>query len=54
MKNLAITKGSYIDGRKYLFPTIEYENTYDGRNYLCFVCWKWYFGLYWGKGDMIT
>lgn len=46
MKNLGISKGSYTR-RKYLFPSIEYEDMGDDRKYLCFVWWKWFFGLYW-------
>lgn len=44
--NFGIARGNYCK-RKYLLPTIEYERTHDGRNYLCFALWKWYFGLYW-------
>lgn len=47
MKNLGIARGNYLDGRRYPLLTIEYENMGDGRNYLCFVWWKWYVGLYW-------
>lgn len=47
MKNLGTARGSYLDGRRYPIPAIEYENMGDGRNYLCLVFWKWYVGLYW-------
>ena len=51
MKNLGIAKGSYLDERRYPLPTIEYERIGDGRNYLCFVFWKWYFGLFWDTSE---
>lgn len=50
MKNLGTTQGRFVDGRRFPFPTVQYENLYDGRNYLCFVWWKWYIGLYWEDG----
>lgn len=51
MKNLDISRGSYLDERRYPLPAIEYENMGDGRNYLCLVWWKWYFGLYWEDNE---
>lgn len=46
MKNLGITRGDNLY-RRYLLPSIEYENMGDGINYLCLVWWKWFFGLCW-------
>lgn len=54
MKNIGIAKGINLR-RRYPVPTIEYEDMGDGRNYLCFVWWKWYFGIYWeSEGKYIS
>lgn len=44
---MIICRGSYLDGRRYVLPTIEYEAIGDGRVYFCFAFLKWYFGVSW-------
>lgn len=51
MKNLGITRGNFVDGRRFPIPTIEYEHMYYGVHYLCLVWWKWFFGLNWEDNE---